>query len=247
MLSFKVMAGLAVPLLFIGCARNDVHPTPDTMVANAGASVVGATDTAPLGGSGGSNAPTPAGTATSMVTTTSTGASPAGTSDNETLSDEQVAAVTDAANDGEIAQGKTAQGKARNARVKAFAAKMIAHHGQAKEKQSKLGITNADSALSKKLKTDGAATLASLHSTPAGPAFDEVYMKAQIDGHQKVLDTINDRLLPSVRNEKLAEYVKSIKPTVEAHLKEAREIEQSLSTKTDSSNGSNGADAKAVH
>jgi putative membrane protein len=144
------------------------------------------------------------------------------------LSDQQIAAITEAANDGEIAQAKIAQGKARNARIKAFAAKMIAHHGQAKEKQSKLGLAAADSQLSKQLKDDAATTLASLNSATAGAGFDQTYMSAQVAGHQKVLDAINDRLLPNVKDDKLAAYVKDIKPTVEAHLKEARDIEQSL-------------------
>jgi len=149
---------------------------------------------------------------------------------NEVLNDQQIAAITEAANEGEIAQAKVAQTKAHNPRVKAFAAKMIAHHGQAKEKQSKLGIATADSQLSKQLKDEAATTLASLNAAAAGAGFDQTYISGQVAGHQKVLDTINDRLLPDAKNDKLLAYVKEIKPTVEAHLKEARDIEQSLTT-----------------
>lgn len=235
MSSFRLVAAVLV-LSSVGCGRNDTHPARETTPTTTTPTTTGTEDrvgsTAAVGSAntGGNNGTTgTTGTTTAQATASATAGSNSG---SEALNDQQVAAITEAANEGEIAQAKVAQGKARNPRVKAFAAKMITHHGQAKDKQSKLGLSTAESALSKTLKDEATATLKSLNAAPAGADFDRTYIQTQVQGHQKVLDTINDRLLPSVKDEKLAAYVKEIKPTVEAHLKEAREIEQSLPAAT---------------
>ncbi|HKO53839.1 MAG TPA: DUF4142 domain-containing protein [Polyangiaceae bacterium] len=234
MFSYRAIVCVVVTLPFAGCDRNDTHARPDTAAVTAGAPATRTAD--PADGSPGTDS---LGRAAPVSTGTTT--APAGNDPQaEALDDQQIAAITQAANEGEIAQAKVAQTKARNAKVKAFAAKMIAHHSQAKEKQSKLDVGSTDGPVSKKLQNEGAATLASLNSTPAGPEFDQTYMRAQIDGHQKVLDTINTRLLPSVKNEKLATYVKDLKPTVETHLKEARDIEQLLAPRSLSATAGSG-------
>jgi hypothetical protein len=47
--------------------------------------------------------------------------------------------------------------------------------------------------------------------------------------HQDVLDTIDGKLLPNVQNDPIsAAYLMEIRPTVEAHLKQAREIQAKL-------------------
>ena len=66
----------------------------------------------------------------------------------EALSDEQIAAITDAANTAEIEQAKLAESKSKDAGVKRFAAMMIAHHGAAKQKQAKLKIKHTREARS---------------------------------------------------------------------------------------------------
>jgi putative membrane protein len=149
----------------------------------------------------------------------------------EALSDEQIAAVTDAANTAEIEQAKLAESKSKDAGVKRFAAMMIAHHGAAKQKQAKLKITPADSSVSTGLQADAASTLDTLKADK-GKDFDKAYIAAQVDGHQKVLDTINDKLLPNVKNAELKAYLDEIKPRVEQHLKEAKQLQENFDAKT---------------
>jgi len=149
----------------------------------------------------------------------------------EPLSDEQIAAVTDAANSAEIEQAKLAESKSKDAGVKRFAAMMIAHHGAAKAKQAKLKLKPAESSVSTGLQADAASTLDSL-KTSKGKDFDKAYIAAQVDGHQKVLDTINDKLLPSVKNADLKAYLEEIKPRVEQHLKEAKQLQESFDSKS---------------
>jgi putative membrane protein len=149
----------------------------------------------------------------------------------EPLSDEQIAAITDAANTAEIEQAKLAESKSKDAGVKRFAAMMIAHHGAAKAKQAKLKLKPAESAVSTSLQADAASTLDTL-KTDKGKDFDKAYIAAQVDGHQKVLDTINDKLLPSVKNADLKAYLEEIKPRVEQHLKEAKQLQDNFDSKS---------------
>jgi putative membrane protein len=149
----------------------------------------------------------------------------------EPLTDEQIAAVTDAANTGEVEQAKLAQKKGKNARVKKFAATMIAHHGQAKQKQSKLlgkaKITPAENALSTQLTEESTRMLETL-KTAEGPDFDKAYIDSQVDAHQKVLEAFDTRLIPNAQNPELKASLEEFRTKIEAHLKEAQEIQQLL-------------------
>ncbi len=110
---------------------------------------------------------------------------------------------------------------------------MITHHGQAKQKQAKLKLKVEESGVSTALHADSDATLNALN-TDSGKDFDQTYVAAQIAGHQKVLDTINDQLLPNVKNANLKAYLEQIKPTVEAHLAQAKQLQQRLDSKSSS-------------
>jgi putative membrane protein len=151
----------------------------------------------------------------------------------EPLTDEQIIMVSDLANSAEIDQAKAAQGKAKDARVKKFAAMMVSDHGGAKQKQAKLvtklKLKPADSPLATQLKTDTTSALSTLKTT-AAPDFDRAYMGAQVDGHKKVLDTINNELIPNAKNAELKALLEEMRPTVEAHLKQAQEIQQALAS-----------------
>jgi len=130
---------------------------------------------------------------------------PSSPSSSDTLNDAQIAAVTEAANTAEIAQAKIAQAKSKDAAVKRFAAMMITHHGQAKQKQAALKFKTEESGVSTALQADADATRDTLNAGK-GSDFDKVYIAAQVAGHQKVLDTINDKLLPNVKDDRLKAY-----------------------------------------
>jgi len=152
----------------------------------------------------------------------------------EALSDAQIAAITDAVNSAEIAQAKVAQTKSKDAAVKSFAAMMITHHGEAKQKQEKLKLKTEESGISTAMHADADNTLKALRAS-AGKDFDATYIKTQVDGHQKVLDAINDKLMPNAKDAKLKAYLEEIKPTVESHLKQAKQLQQSLESKSSTS------------
>jgi putative membrane protein len=136
------------------------------------------------------------------------------------LSDQQIAAVTDAVNTAEIEQAQLAQSKSTNDKVQSFAGMMIEHHGQAKRKQATLGIAEAESPLSLKLAADTHTTMEQLKQK-SGAEFDRAYLQAQVDGHRKVLDAIDKQLLPDAKNPQLKAYLEELRPQVAEHLQRA--------------------------
>ncbi|MDF3064939.1 MAG: uncharacterized protein K0R38_540 [Polyangiaceae bacterium] len=149
----------------------------------------------------------------------------------ESLSEGQIARIAELVNTAEIDQGKVAQTKAKFPRVKAFAAKMVQHHGHAKAEQAKLAsrlnIRVADSSEAAALKTEGEATLTTLKSTPAAD-FDVAYIDSQVTGHQKVLAAIDGQLLPSAKTDTVVSALKMGRDAVAAHLEEAKAIQAEL-------------------
>jgi putative membrane protein len=155
--------------------------------------------------------------------------------ESNALSDGQIAAITEAANDAEIEQAKVAQDKAKDPRVKQFAAMMIQDHTQAKQNQtdmmSRMSLAPSESSQSQQLATDSFDTLSKLRDADKS-TFDMTYMDAQVNNHQMVLDLLDNVLIPNAQNGELKKQLQDMKPIVEKHLTEARDIRQSLASKT---------------
>lgn len=144
------------------------------------------------------------------------------------LSDQQIAAITDDVNSAEIDQAQLARNRAQDPRIKSFAALMIKQHTEAKGRQLQLALKPAVSPLSTRLERDASETLKTLESA-SNSEFDIAYINALIFEHQKVADTIDRDLMPSAKSPELKAYLADLKPTVEAHLRRAREIGSKLS------------------
>jgi putative membrane protein len=147
------------------------------------------------------------------------------------LTQSQIAMVAELANNSEIEQGKLAQTKAKSASVKKFAAMMVKHHTDAKNEQAKLfkqlNLTPTQSQTATVLKDGADRALGSLRGAD-GQSFDVAYIDSQVDAHQKVLDTLNNELLPSATDQELVNGLNKMKATVEAHLTEAKAIQAEL-------------------
>jgi putative membrane protein len=146
------------------------------------------------------------------------------------LTDAQIAKITDAANSTEIEQANLALQKSKNPDVKKFAEMMVKHHSEAKKEQKKLNLDMASSAVSDQLGGDATTTMASLKKATAAD-FDRAYIDAQVDGHRKVLNTLQNELLPDANNADLKAYLEKIRPTVEKHLKAAEALQLSFEKK----------------
>jgi putative membrane protein len=153
------------------------------------------------------------------------------------IADEQTVRILTAVNGGEVDQAKMAQQKAKDPRVKKFAQMMVTQHSKAKDKVIQLSkkeqIMPAGSSVSDELQEKGSQTLASLGQAQAGEDFDKIYMDAQVQQHQEVLDMLNSRLIPSANNAQLKTELEGAKKMVEQHLAKAREIHRVLRASRD--------------
>jgi len=111
--------------------------------------------------------------------------------------------------------------------VRDFAAMMVDHHGEAQMDQQKLKVEPSANADSQQLQGDAESAL-DLLKQKHGKDFDRAYLQLQIDEHQKLLDALKDRLLPSVKDNKLEAYLENIKPKVESHLALAQRLRDEL-------------------
>jgi len=143
------------------------------------------------------------------------------------LTDAQVAGVTDTLNQAEIQQAKLAQKKSTSPQVLDFAKMMIADHSQARQKQSSLGLSTASSPLLQTLSSQGEQTYSQLESK-TGAEFDRAYLQSQIDGHQRVLTTIDRQLLPQAKSAGLKKQLQAMRGTVQRHLQAAQDALHAL-------------------
>ena len=147
------------------------------------------------------------------------------------MTDEQILEVTHVANAGEIEQAKLAQKKARDPQVKAFAEKMLQHHGDADAKGREVAqrerLTLASSPTSTALDADARQALSTM-TAQAGKGFDKAYIDAQVKEHQALLDLVDQKLLTSARAASVKDYLLAIRQTVEMHLKEAQSLQEKV-------------------
>jgi hypothetical protein len=66
-------------------------------------------------------------------------------------------------------------------------------------------------------------------------------LQGQIEQHQKVLETLEQQLLPSARNPQLRAHLQSMRPIIQQHLEAARDAQQALNKAGQRSGGASGA------
>jgi putative membrane protein len=148
----------------------------------------------------------------------------------DALTDEQIAAVTSLANNAEIEQAKLARARSKDEQVLQFAGMMIAHHGEAQRKQDSLSVGSADSTLSRDMVVEASETMRVLKEKQ-GAEFDRAYMQAQVQAHQKVLDAIESKLIPSAKRPDLKAHLVAIRPRVKQHLEQAERTVAALASR----------------
>jgi putative membrane protein len=145
--------------------------------------------------------------------------------------DAQIAGIVVAANTVDINAGKLAKSRSHNKEVKSFAQRMITDHTgvnkQASALVKKLKVTPEESATSKSLKDDGAATLKKLKGMK-GAEFDKAYIDNEVTYHQAVLDALDKTLIPNAKNAELKDLLTKTRPAFEDHLEHAKKIQASM-------------------
>lgn len=175
-------------------------------------------------------APTPVVNAAAQKPTTTAPDSASKSPEQESLTEAQVAFFADLANASEVEQGKLAQTRAKTPAVKQFADMMVKHHTEAQQEQAKLfkklNLTPTESASATTLKSGADKATTTLKEASAAD-FDRAYIASQVDAHQKVLQAIDEKLLPAARTAELQAGLRKMRETVEAHLSQAKTLQAS--------------------
>jgi len=152
------------------------------------------------------------------------------------LTDEQIAAVTDAIDNGELQQAQLAQQKAKSQEVKRFATQMQKAHMDMKRTDAalyrRLKITPQESMLSTQLQNDMKQMMDSLKDK-TGSDFDKEYMDNQVKAHTAALDVIDNRLLPNAKDPQIKADLMTMRTHVAGHLKEAQRVQATLQSGSD--------------
>jgi len=210
----------------VGCASEDRTAGPqsaDQTMQPQAASQSESTQQAPMASSDQSTrAPTPA-------AQTAPQQAPQPTA----LTDEQIFAVLDAANDKEIEESRGIEAKSKNREVKAFAKMMIQHHTDAKTKgqklATKLGVTPAEFEKSRELRDDTTKQADQLKAASVTD-LDRQYIDLMVQDHKAVLDMIDNKLLSDVKNADLKALIQEVRPTVASHLTAAEALQAKMSS-----------------
>jgi putative membrane protein len=153
------------------------------------------------------------------------------------LTDPQIAAIVVAANQVDIDAGNLALEKTKNEDVKKFAQQMVTDHTAvnkaAVDLVTKLKVTPEESDASKGLVAGGADNRAKLEKLD-GAEFDKAYVDNEVAYHKAVIDTLDQKLIPSASNAELKSTLVNVKPAFDEHLKHAEMLQSQL-------NGGSGA------
>ena len=123
----------------------------------------------------------------------------------------------------EVALGKTASARAMDARVKAFAERMVNDHSKA---TSELQTLAGRKGWSVSKETPKPSDDQDLHSAN-GAAFDRAYMDMMVDAHEKTIAKF-ESYISSATDSELKAWAQKTLPTVREHHKLATEIRSGL-------------------
>jgi putative membrane protein len=147
------------------------------------------------------------------------------------LSDTDILRITKTANDADIEGGNMAKSKGQNADVKSYGQLMISDHTALNTQGDSIArraqLTPTDNPASQQLMSEHQAAAQRLQAL-SGAEFDKAYIAHEVDMHQKLLNTLDQTLIPSAQNAELKSALTGARAKVEAHLNRARDIQAKL-------------------
>ncbi len=147
------------------------------------------------------------------------------------LSDAEVANITNRANSAEIQAAQLALQKSQNNSVRQFAQRMITDHTALMQRinaiEGDLRGPSTATPLTQQLDATNRQTLQTLQQLQ-GAQFDRTYMQNQVQQHQWLLNTLDNALIPSARNNTLERDLREAREIVAAHLQHAQQVHGSL-------------------
>jgi len=153
------------------------------------------------------------------------------TAQDPKLTDPEIAHVAVTANQIDISYAEIAQQRSKNPDILTFARTMASDHkaviDQAVALVTKLHVTPADNAVSKKLLADAEKTQKMLRST-SGKAFDKAYIDNEVAYHKAVIAAVESLLIPQSKNGELKDLLQKVDPTLKTHLEHAEMVQSNL-------------------
>jgi putative membrane protein len=166
-----------------------------------------------------------AGDTGAMATDTAPGAP-----DAAALTEPNIVALLDEANQADSAAGAYALTKATNPDVKAFARLMMGEHHalriQGQQLAQKLNVTPQPPA-NDPVQAAAQSEMAALEAAPKGAEFDRIYIEQEVAIHKAVLD-LAEKAHDATQNEELKALIERAKPVIEKHRDRAEEIQKKL-------------------
>ena len=150
------------------------------------------------------------------------------------LSDAEIIGVALAANQAVIDSGRFAEERSSNADVKSFAKRLTKTHSDAyaalKDLAASQKIMPQNSSLSDRVKVAEEKHLETL-DRQRGILFDLDYANHEVEFHQKMIHTWDEKLIPSASNEELKRFLADMRASIADHLEDARTLKISLGRK----------------
>lgn len=147
------------------------------------------------------------------------------------LTDANIVAILDAANESDSAFGAMAVKKAKSPDVKRFARLMMSEHhmlrAQGQQLAKKLNVTPVPPA-NFDLPDKEHAAMTDLEKK-SGADFDKAYIDHEVEYHQVVLQTAT-QALNAAQNPELKDLIQKAAPIIQKHLDEAKQIQAKLSS-----------------
>ena len=143
------------------------------------------------------------------------------------LGDANITAMVLALNNTDISYARLVPSRAQRDDVKRFAERMLTDHAGLNSLVTalltKLDIAAQDNIASLDMR-DESATKRDLMRELAGFAFDSTYVANEVTYHQKFLASLDNEMLPNVKNADLRSLLTTMRPAVAAHLAHAEQL-----------------------
>jgi putative membrane protein len=150
------------------------------------------------------------------------------------VNDANIAAMVLALNNTDISYARLAPTRAQRDDVKQYAERMITDHtgvnGLITDLFRKLDLAAEDNSMSLDLR-DESANKRDILRELSGFAFDSTYIENEVAYHQKFLTSLDNVMMPSVRNGELRNLLVAIRPAVAAHLAHAEQTRANVLAK----------------
>jgi putative membrane protein len=147
------------------------------------------------------------------------------------VADANTAAILLTSHNAVLASARLAATRARSRDVKLLSRNLVTDHTAMSTTLSKLlgsiDVSPREDDVSRLLRDQSAARRDTLRDLSGWP-FDSAYVESEVRFHQDLLVAIDRVFIPSARNQRLKDYVTTLRPAISAHLALAEQVRDAI-------------------